>query len=486
MVDKSLDSNSLKQTSGVSAITFTICRYVTYAFSALRSLLVAKYLGPQLLGVMGFLLLIVQYLNYTGFGLPFALNVELATTPITSHSKSSSVALTLTGILSIGLILLGFVIRSAHLPLFAKYSFSRYALVVGVIAGLTLVQQVYTNIYRIYGKLFVIAGVEIFSALLLLSLTFLFRGQTLIAAMLGGLCASTSCAIVVFALRSPLAFSLSLDRTYVCKLLRLGIPLLIYNASMSLITMVAQTIVSIFYPLEAMGYYTFATSIANVALLGFSSIAWIAYPIILGKTHLDVPDEGAARITDRANVVLGTGVFLMVFAVVLGLPILFVILPNYAPARGAITVLLLSQALLMSSFGYNCLAIARHKQMAVAHISILSVLVVAVLATVVGTLHVDVIFIGVTVLAGSSFLTLFQARIGSKVLGGIKLRPIVPVGSIASVTLCLAGTLAGYPITGGVLGAAVYLAGNKSRLLEVWNICRPYIISRKTMAESES
>jgi len=419
-------------------------------------------------------------------GLQFALNVELATTPATTHGRSSSVALTFTGILATGLIVLGFVIQSAHLPLFAKYSFSRYALVVGAIAALSLVQQVYTNIYRIYGKLFEIAAVEIFSALLLLILTIIFRGQTLISALLGGLCASTLFAIIVFVLRSPLAFTLSLDRAYVRTLLRLGIPLLIYSASMTLITMVAQTVVSIFYPLVAMGYYTLATSITNVSLLGFSSIAWIAYPIILGKTHLDVPDQDAARVTDRANVVLGTGVFLIVFAVVLGLPILFLILPKYAPARDAVTVLLLSQALLMSSFGYNCLAIARHKQMAVARISIMSVLVVTVLSTVAGILHLRIIWVAVAVLAGASLLTLFQAQIGSKLLGGIRLRPIVPVGSIASVAFCVAGTLAGYPITGAVLGSAVYLGSNNSRVMEIWNVSKPYVVSRnkKTMSES--
>jgi O-antigen/teichoic acid export membrane protein len=482
---KSLDANAPRQTSGTSAITFTICRYVTYAFAFLRSLLVAKYLGPHLLGVFGFLLLVTQYLSYSGLGLQFALNVELATTPVPTHCRSSSVALTLTGVIAAGLIVIGLVIQSTHFRLFAKYSFSQYALAIGLIAALSLVQQVYTNIYRIYGKLIEIAGVEIVSALLLLLLTFVFRGQALITALLCGLVASTAFAVMVFVLRAPFAFCFSLDRAYARPLLRLGIPLLIYNASFYLITMVAQTVVSIFYSLETMGYYTLASSIANVALLGFNSIAWIAYPIVLGKTHQDAPDEDAGRVTDRVNVVLGTGVFLMVFAVVLGLPILFLVLPHYAHARGVVTVLLLSQALLMSSFGYNCLAIARRKQMAIANVSMLSVLVVTVLAIMAGIIHVDFIWVAIAVLAGSALFSLFQARIGSELLGGIKLRQIVPVGSIASVAVCLAGTLAGYPFTGAVLGSTVYLATNKNKILEVWNVCSPYIISSSKRTTSE-
>jgi hypothetical protein len=211
----------------------------------------------------------------------------------------------------------------------------------------------------------------------------------------------------------------------------------------------------------------------------------------LGKTHQDASDEDAGRVTDRVNVVLGTGVFLMVFAVVLGLPILFLVLPNYAHARGVVTVLLLSQALLMSSFGYNCLAIARRKQMAIANVSMLSVLAVTVLAIITGIIHVDFIWIAVAVLAGSALFSLLQARIGSGLLGGIKLRQIVPVGSIASVAFCVAGTLVGYPFTGAVLGSALYIGTNTSRILEVWNVCSPYIhdISRRLkrpMCESES
>jgi len=482
---KLLDANAPKQTSGASAITFTICRYVTYVFAVLRGVLVAKYLGPHLLGIIGFLILIMQYLSYSGLGLHFALNVELATAPVPTHRRSSSVALTLTGIISAGLIVLGLVIQSAHLRLFAKYSFSQYALVVGVISALTLVQQVYTNIYRIYGKLLEIAVVEIFSALLLLLLTFVFRGQALITALLCGLVVSSAFAIVVYTLRAPVAFSLSLESAYVRPLLRLGIPLLIYNASLYLITMVAQSVVSIFYPLEAMGYYSLASSIANAALLGFNTIAWIAYPIVLGKTHHGAPDKDAARVTDRVNIILGTGVFLTVFVVVLGLPILFLVLPNYTHARGAVTVLLLSQALLMSSFGYNCLAIARHKQMAIARVSMFCVLVVAILAIIAGITHVGFIWVAIAVLAGSALFSLFQARIGSELLGGIKLRQIVPVGSIASVAVCLAGTLLEHPFTGAVLGSAVYLATNTSRILEVWNICSPFIISSSKRTISE-
>lgn len=470
------------QLDGRAAVAFTACRYVTYAIAFLRSILSARYLGPELLGILGFVLLINQYLGYAGCGLQFAVNVDLAVSPIETHRKISSVAITMTGLIGLAIAVVGVCISLFRVNLFPKYLFFQYAGLVGMIAAFGIVQQVFTNIYRIYSRLTEIAVVEVFSAVLLLGLTLKFRGEALITAVLAGLVVSSAFALIVFVWRAPFRISWSLDNTYIHSLFKLGFPLLVYNVSFYLITMVAQSIVSVFYPVQAMGYYTLASSISNAALLGFNSIAWIVYPLVLAKTHEDMPNEEAGRVTDRVNVVLGTGVFLMVLGVLLTLPILFAILPKYSPARGAVTLLLLSQAFLLSSFGYNCLAIARRKQMAIAAVSIAAVVIVAGLALTAAATGMKFIWVAVAVFAGSVLFSLFQARIGSKLLGGIALRPIIPAGSIVGAALCIGGLTINRPLEGAVAGTAAYLLMNRDRIAEVMRLCFPYFqaLSRRT------
>lgn len=459
-----------------SAIAFTLCRYVVYSLMLLRSLLAARSLGPYLLGIFGFISLLLQYLTYTGMGLQFAVNVEVATQPALDHRDTLSTAVTFTLIVAFGIVLLGFTTQTFALGLFPKYSFHRYAALVGVIAGSALLQQVYTNIYRVYGRLAEIAIAEAVSAIVLLICTLVFHGDVLITALLIGLASSGMFAILLFAARAPLHFHFVLRSLALRKLLKIGLPLLLYNASFYLITLGAQTVVSIYYPLVAMGYYTLANGIANVALLGFSSISWIVYPRILQKTRAGLPVEEVTSVTDRVNIVFGTGVFLLVFAVILCLPVLFLILPNFKPAGSTLTILLISQALLQGSFGFNCLAIARQKQMAVAIVSLLSVGVVTILATIVGASGLSFIWIAISVLAGSICFTALQARIGHSLLGGKgSTRTIVTAGTYTSIALCILGVLIHRNFLGSLVASVVFLVTSRNRIQELFYICLSYL-----------
>jgi len=449
---------------------------MTYALALVRSLLVARFLGPFLLGIFGFLTLTLQYLAYAGLGLQFAINVELATKPESDHRNSISASILFTALIGSVIVLSGILILTLGVQIFNKYSFYHFAPLVGVIAASTMLQQVYTNIFRVCGKLVEIAIAESAAVVVLIALASIFRGDTLIYALLIGMSASAVFAIILFALRMPIQFNWTLKRASVRTLLAIGLPLLMYNASFSLITMVAQSVVSIYYPLKTMGYYTFASGIANVALLGFSSIAWIAYPSILRRTRVGLPDEDVASVTDRANVVFGTAVFLLALAVTIMQPLIFLILPNYTGAGGAIGVLLLAQALLQSSFGFNCLAIARQKQLTVARVSFISVVLVGAFSLFAAKAGLPFIWVAIGVLLGGIFFSLFQARTGLVLLGtGTKIRPIINAGTYLSLALCLGGILLGHPSIGAVAASGAYLSTNRARVWEVGHLCKPYL-----------
>jgi O-antigen/teichoic acid export membrane protein len=473
------EKHTERKLTAKSALVFTACRYVIYGLVFLRGLIVARCLGPYMLGIYGFATLFLQYLAYLGLGIQYAINVELATSSGANDRNIIASATALTALIGSSIVIAGTVVQILHMPMFTKYSFSHYAILVGLIAGATMLQQVYTNIFRVYGKLGEIAVTELFNALLLLLVACIFRGSALIYALLLGWAISGVFAIILFAVRSPHGFPLSIKRSQLWTLLAIGLPLLVYNASFSVITTIAQSAISIYYPVKTLGYYTLATSIASAVLLGFSSISWIVFPSILSRSHSSVPDADAARTADRGNVLFGTGSFLVVFAGVLLLPILFWILPSYTHSREPLVALLLSEAMLSGSFGYNSLAIARKKQMTVAKLSLLSVIFVGISATVIGMNHLPFIWIAVSVLAGSVLFTVLQANLGHRLVGKLKhqMRPILPLGTIASMLLCLGGALLHHSSIGAVVGSLVFCIANRKRVQELWQVCEPHIRS---------
>jgi O-antigen/teichoic acid export membrane protein len=464
------------RTRSSSALLFTACRYLVYALLFARGMLAAKFLGPHLLGIFGFLTLMMQYAAYSSLGIQYAVNVKLSITPESENSPVISNALSLTALIGLLTLAVGVAIQAFHLHVFDKYSFQQYAIIVAAITATTVLQQVFTNIYRAYNQLSKIAIAEMLNAVLLLILTISYRGEALIKAVLVGLCVSAVLANIVFLYRAPFKISLGLDRARALNLLAVGIPLLIYNISFYLIMMAAQSVISIYYSIEAMGYYTLSSSIANAVLLGFNSIAWIAYPGILARTHAGISDVGATRTTDRANVVFGTGVFLVVFMAILFMPILFHVLPAYQRASGTVVILLLSQAVIATCMGYNCLAIARNKELQVAGISMFSVIVVTSFAVLAGVRHVDFVWVAVSVLGGSIVYSVLQARLGASLLHDKSaLRSVLPIGTLASIALCVAGTVSRHPIIGALLGLVAFILGNIGRLRELFEFALHYL-----------
>ncbi len=458
-------------------LLFAASRYVGYGLQFVRGILVAKFLGLYLFGVWGFLMLVRQYLSYTSLGLQYAINVELATESVDDPEKQEQivrVALTTTALIAGLLSLSGLGIQVFGVPLFEKYSFNQYAVALGVIAGLGHLQQLFANIYRVHGKLARIAASELFVAAVSLLAALLFRGEALILALLGAMILSGVVSIAIFMIRAPFKVSLSFDIRHVRHLLSIGIPLLIYAVSFYLITVAGRTIISVFYSVETMGYYSLANTITATTLLGLNAVIWVVFPDVLSRTREGLADEAVARTVQKVNDLYGTSVFLAVFGMILALPLLFLFLPKYKPVRGALEVLLLSQAILSLSFGYNCAAIARKQQLKVAGISLIAVAVVTSLGLLAALLKFHYVWIAVSILAGSFVFTILQTRLGSRMLnkGNVQteyFKSVLPLGGLVAIMFVLVGSLMGNSTLGGLTGLAVFIITSKEKLALLWS-----------------
>jgi O-antigen/teichoic acid export membrane protein len=459
-----------------STLLFTTSRYISYVLGFARSILVAKFLGPEMFGIWGFLMLAQQYLSYTSFGMQNAVSVELSTEMDAAPGKRAELigtALIHTMLIFGGLVLLGFGIQAGGISLFEKYSFSHYALVLGINTGLNMIQELFSAIYRAHRKLARIAVSEMLSAVVPLLAVLIFRGDTLINFLFGALILQGLVTIAQYSIRAPFEIALRFNLQYWRQLLTVGIPLLVFNASFALITVSARTIISIFYSAETMGYYSLANSITAATLLGLNAVSWVVVPDILSRTHAGIPDDVVAKVVRKINDLYGVSVFLAVFGVILGLPVLFFFLPQYQPAAGTLSILLLSQAVLSVSFGYNCVAIARKAQLKIAGISVIVVVIVTGLSLLMALFNMDFIWIAVAVLAGAFFYTFWQNRLGAGLLDldlrAISMKDVLPWGSLAATLIFLSGILTGYSTPAGLIGMAIFVTANWQKFRLLWD-----------------
>lgn len=442
----------------------------------LRGILVAKFLGPYFFGVWGFLMLVNQYLQYTSLGLQYAINVELAVNALSDTQKKKKyigVALTLALLIAVTLFVVGLVVQIYEISLFTKYNFSKYAITISLIVGLTHIKEIYANIYRVYGKLNRIIFSELLFACLPLLAVLIFSGESLITALLVAMIVSIVIALVVFTISAPFPIVPQLDIASINSLLAIGLPLLIYNLSFGLIAITGRTIISVFYSVETLGYFALANSITSATLLGLRAVTWVVFPSLLTKTRLGLPDQEVRFTVQKINDLYSTAVFLVVFSIIFFIPILFIILPDYKPVLGVLTILLLMQALLSVSFGYNTMAIARKKQLNVAGISFIAVIFVLIVGGFVGWQQWDIVWVAVAMLGSGVVFIILQARLGSLLLNHGKLQPgylttILPLGSIVAVVFFVLGTLLAQPMVFGGVGFLIFIFTRRQSISRLW------------------
>jgi O-antigen/teichoic acid export membrane protein len=417
-----------------------------------------------------------QYLSYTSLGMQYAINVELAVDSVDNvrrQEKYIGVALTVTALIAVILALTGLAIQYFEIPLFEKYSFNQYALALGVIVGMTHLKEILTNVYRVHGKLVRIMIGEFLFAFIPLLAALTFRGEALITALLFAMAGSSLISLVVYLVKAPFKIVPQLDRAASKYLLVIGIPLLIYNLSFALMTIAGRTIVSIFYSVETMGFFAMANSITVATLLGLRAVIWVVFPRVLSRTRLGLPDEEVASTVKKLNDLYSTAVFLAVFVMILSLPLLFAILPQYKPAAGVLTVLLLTQAVLSIVAGYNAVAIARKRQMMVAAIAIIAVIFIVVFGGFFAWLQWDYVWVAVAMLGGGFVYTILQARLGTRLIYGNNspqdyLYSILPVGSIIAIVLVLVGVFTEFPWLFSGLGLLVFIWTRREAIGRLW------------------
>jgi O-antigen/teichoic acid export membrane protein len=410
-----------KRLDNRTIIVYTFVRYVGLAVLLIKGILLAAFLGPTLFGVWGFLTLLLQYLTYSNLGIQHTVTVELsnkATIDTEENVQLTANALGFSVLLCSVIVALGWFIQANNLSLFEKYDVAQYMFPISLIVGLGHITVLLVSICRAYKAIYRIAVFQLLDAVIPLTVLLFVTKDNAISWLLVSMIVTQVIGLLIFLVNAPWKPSIAFNIPVIVNLLMVGIPLLIYNASFNMITMIGRTILAGFYSVEAMGYYSLANSLTSAALLGLRSVSFIILPDIINQTHSGLSNAQALKVATKSNNLFGTSAYLLAFGLILVLPYLLIFAPAYLPAQKTIGALMLAQAMLAVSFGYNAAALARSRQAQVAKISIYSVVLVGVVSLVFAYFQADIFFVAVAVWLGATLFSWLQSQLSLGLLKG--------------------------------------------------------------------
>jgi O-antigen/teichoic acid export membrane protein len=455
-------------------VFFTASRYFSYALLFLRGLLVAKLLGPYFFGIWGFITLYQQYLSFTSLGIQFAVNTELALLQQDDQKRRDSLinsSFTLTLIIFCIVVGVAFILQFFHIEIFKTEGSYKYIILTFLIAGLQHFRELFSNIFRVFNDYWRIAVGELLIAVVTLIVVFFFKDENLIVSLLLSWTISLAISIVIFVVNAPFKLRLSLELKEVKGLMSIGLPLLVYTISYYLMTLSSRTIISIYYDLDIVGYYTFANTITNATLLGLNVASWVFYPTILSKLKEGTGESEVRNTVSRVNNLYGVAVVLIVYLGIIFFPLFYIFLEKYRRAGTVLNILLLSQAVLSLGFVFNTLAIARKKHNQIALISLASTVLSTGLCLIFANLKMDFVWLAVSTLLSFTVYTIIICLYGFKLLGikGFNLLEFFPFSLQFSMILFLIGSFSDYSMICYFSGLSIFIWTNRRNLMDIFN-----------------
>lgn len=355
---------------------YIFSRYVTYLIQFFNSIFIAVYLGPYYLGVWGFITLILQYLNQINLGIAHSVNAIIAINKEKEWyvHKVIGTSITMLAGLSIFAILFFVVNGVFHLNIGSKYNFSTYAPAIVAISIFAYFNTLFSNVFRVYGKVLELAINQSAFPILMLLAIFVFKGRNLLWALVGTNLLSVLIAFIIYLIRTPVKLKLLFIGRLIKQIQFKGWHLFVYNTSFYLIVISTRSFVSAYYSIEEFGYFTFAFALANAIMLLLQSFAFLIQPKILNRFSNSSKKNNISLLVKLRDTYIISSHLLVYLALVLS-PLLFMILPQYKSSYEAFVLTALTVVLYSNSFGYSGLLIGKGSEKELGLISFITLII---------------------------------------------------------------------------------------------------------------
>ena len=397
---------------------YVIIRYVTYAMQFVNAVLLARYLDVFYFGIYSFIMLAMQYMSYSNLGINESLNTEYA-----AHKNDMSRlndiwnnAWSINILLNIVIALACCAVFGVTDDLFRAYQFNDYKYLLLATCIAINLSKVYITYYKLHGRLIKLNIQQILPNLAIFVLLMVYREDLTIFGIVLALFVSNTAALLVFRIGVPVIPEFSLCKDWITVLIRRGVTLLLYNLSFYFLTLLASSIVSIYYSVETFGCYSFANTLVNGVVMSGGAFLFIFYPKILKRLRT----ENAESIEVIRKIREVYVVFMDLISLLSILCILAVsaIVAQYGPQLVMIyAILMLGRIVNNASTGYAALLIARGKEHRLVIYGFLSVLAVAGCGVCVRELNLPVEAVALSVVIASFIYTYLVVGFAWNVLG---------------------------------------------------------------------
>lgn len=404
---------------GNKAVGFVFLKYGAFGIQLINSVLIAKFLGVYYFGLYGFVLLVLQYLSYTNFGVQYSYSVLCSDV----STKEGDQRLQITGtsvslLLCVCLFLFVLYFSTYSLGLFPKYRFSEYSLFLVLIASLQYFNVLFVNIFRVNGNIGVLNVYYLTLPTAQLSTLFFFEGEALFYALLYATLAAHLLASSLFLVQFPKKLRkiplFSFVKTGV--VIKRGFFLLLYNFTFYGILLASKTLVSKYFSVEEFALFSFANSIANAVFLLLGSLNFLFYPKLINVISSKENTQELIAFIEKIRKYYLTLTLLAVFTSLLSFPLLFYFLPQYVGASICLQILLLAQLVINNSFGYTTLLVQKGKELQMTFCAAGAIGIIVIGSLVGLKYYNDIATVAMSVFFGVLMYNILIGYLGNKIL----------------------------------------------------------------------
>ena len=365
-------------------LIYTIIKYFITFVAFIKSLMIAKILGPNLLGSYAYIMLLVEYISYYNLGVYASMNREVAINIGDDSKRDYSIqiintSLTFSIILGGFILFLFFCIGLLPETLFSK-DFYDYRFHIFSYVFLNQFRWFFIRYFRLYEKYYVLSAFELISNLIMILGVFLFGEKYLLdAAIYSALIANIALLFIGFPNVKDVHFLW--DTKKIKHLVIIGIPLVLYALSDKVFTSIDRFMIAQYLPREDLGYYQFGNTLALGALMVIDTLTFIFYPKFLKSFHCktieDFKEKRIALTTMIFNMEYISTLLVLVSGLLIPIFINF-IMPNYLNSIMIAKILLIGFCFKPITFLTSSFLVANNRQPILIPITVISMILLAI------------------------------------------------------------------------------------------------------------
>lgn len=398
-------------------IKYSSIKYIALIIGFIKGIVNARILGPELLGVLGNLLLVLSYLGYSNLGILYSMNREYviyeSDNDIDGAKKVISTSFTSLLILSTLLILTGVGARFIY-----KGNLGNYILLIFIIGILEQYRSFYINYFRLVNNFRKINYIEIINnvvsfILIVISIKYFQIYSVLIAMLIA------DCIVFIYGYRNSEKIKIKIESKILKNLIIVGIPLLIYNLGFYILTTIDRVMTIKFLGYKDLGYYTLSNQIVSGTLVFITSVLFLYYPKAIKNLNIDVNNdkkEVLMRMRKYTKYVEVFGVVLCLVGTILINPFVNVVVPKYSISINIYRILVFGTIVNQLAYFSNIFIVSNKKQAILIYLQIITVAMAIIFNFMFIKLGMGIIGVSLATLITNTIYSIMQYLIYLKIL----------------------------------------------------------------------